>query len=276
MRILMRKHLPLLLGVAAAAWIIGGTIWYKNHFCSTPIAPISQGALTAKVMNPRDGAIYTPICFQSGNSNPIFHNESLLALKQTATFLNDNSDKSLVIKGLYDTKETSETPSVNLGLARAEAVKTALTYLGVSTTIETTTEQRANLIANRQNGQPLCEAVEFALIDNPNARFEALNLYFKKDRYAFKENAELERYFTDLHQFLQKHPSAKLVIAAHRSDTEGGKMSKNRLAYAATFLKKHAFNIQQFTFEDHKSTNPLVTAEVAHMKNQRIEFRVNL
>lgn len=110
--------------------------------------------------------------------------------------------------------------------------------------------------------------------DSANGRFQALNLFFQKNKFTFTENAELQAYFRDLHRFLEHNPTTKLEIAAKHSITEGSKISKKRLTFISNFLKNKNFNRGQFIFEDRKKTTHLVLADAQNLDNQRVEIRI--
>lgn len=275
MSVLRRKILPSIFGIATIGWIIGGTIWFDNQLTqSNSIASSKALTFSRSTAVSKGGTLPNSLCFKLGSSAPVFLNEQLTGLQQTANFLTNNTHQSVLIKGVSDSREKPIDKNINLGFARAEAVKTILTNFGApNNSLDITTEQRNNLTSN--NGQ-VCDAVELKFVEHTNTRFQALNLFFKKDKFRFVENSELQIYFNDLTNFLQKNPTAKLKIAAYRSNTEGGKTSTNRLAFIADFLKNKRMDSRQFIFEDNKKTT-LVTAAVAdaeNLKNQRLEIRI--
>jgi hypothetical protein len=121
----------------------------------------------------------------------------------------------------------------------------------------------------------IVDSVALNLVENPNGHFQALNLFFQKNKFSFAENNELQVYFKDLQSFLQKNPTVKLKIAAFHSNTEGGKISKKRLTFVRDFLKNKNFNRNQFIFENRKTAAPLTTiADAENIKNQRVEMRI--
>lgn len=111
-------------------------------------------------------------------------------------------------------------------------------------------------------------------IENPTRHFQALNLFFKKDKVQFAENRELQAYFTDLDAFLILNPTTQLKITAFHSNTEGSKASKNRLLFIENFLKNKCFNLDQFIFEDKKTPLTSTITDADNLKNQRIEIRL--
>ena len=263
MSILSKKYLPPFLGIATLTWIVGGTFWYNSQFCNEPVPNSTAVAI-------KNTGTHLPFYFPFGESQPVYTGESFLLFKETADFLNDNRDKTLVVKGLSTPKETQNHLSSNLGLARAGAIKTVLLNLGaLPNSIEIKSEQRKNLFFVNQQ---LFDGVEFDMIDNLDGHFQALNLFFQKDKFKFSDNEDLKNYFHALNNYLSFHPNAKLKITAHQDNTEGGIVSKKRLVFIHQYLENHDFLPKQFEFEDVKSAKPL--AEVGHIKNRRLEIRL--
>lgn len=261
MSILSKKYLPHYLGISTLIWIIGGTLWYKSQFCETPVASKNN------VVAVKSTGTHLPFYFPFGEAQPIFMAESFLQFKETADYLNDNRDKTLIIRGLYAPQERADS---NLGLQRAQAIKSALLNLGtLPTSIETKSGQRDSLLfVNRQ----LFDGVEFKVVDNIEGHFQALNLFFKKNKYQFSDNDDLKNYFHALNHYLSFHPNVKLKITAHQDFTEGDSASKKRLAFIKNFLENHDFLPNQIEFEDVKSEIPL--AATGQIKNSRVEIRV--
>ena len=123
-------------------------------------------------------------------------------------------------------------------------------------------------IAVLQNTTPSNDAC----CDSTN--FQALNLFFKKNKFRFAENEELKTYFKDLNAYLQRNPTVRLKIAALHSDTEGGEIAKNRLTFITDFLIRKKINVAQIIFEDKKTPLNATLADADNLKNQRIEIRL--
>ncbi len=263
MSILSKKYLPPLLGIATLTWIVGGTIWFKSQFCDLT----NTDETTVSVSNIGK---HLPFYFPIGAAQPIFTSQSFSVFKKTTNYLNENSNKKLIIKGLYAPKEVPKQAPSKLGLERAEAIKAVLLNLGASSnSIETKSEERKNLFFSNQH---LFDGVEFKIVDYEGGRFQALNLFFQKDKYQFEDNEELKKYFLTLNEYVSLHPNIKLKITAHQDNTEGVWTSKKRMAFMHRFLSNHNFLPKQFEFEDVKNKKPL--AENGHIKNRRVEIRL--
>ncbi|MBL7816173.1 MAG: hypothetical protein JNL70_14235 [Saprospiraceae bacterium] len=262
MSILSKKYLPPLLGVATLAWIVGGTYWFQVHFCDTT-------STTAPLVAAQNTTNHLPFYFPMGDSKPVFMPESFSFFKETADFLNDNRGKKLIVNGLFSSKE-ARTANSRLGLERAESIKKALVDIGtLPKSIETQSTQRNNLFFVNQQ---LFDGVEFKVEETVEGRFQALNLFFKSNKYQFADSDELKGYFNALHHYLSSHPNVRLKITAHHDNTEGGQVSRKRLAFMRQFLKNYDFLPQYFAFEDLKDTQPF--SKTGKLKNRRIEIRL--
>ncbi len=263
MSILQQRYLPPILGTATLTWIVVGTIWFQNQFCdaaSVNNTTVSHSRIEA----------HQPFYFPVGTAQAIFTSKSFSMFKETVDFLDENTHKKLIIKGLYATQEVSNQVPFKLGLERANAIKSVLLNLGAnSNSIETKSEQRNNLFFPNQQ---LVDGVEFKVVDYEGGRFQALNLFFQKDKYQFEDTAELQKYFQALNDYLSLHPNIKLKITAHQDNTEGAWTSKKRMSFMHLFLAKHEFLPKQFEFEDIKNKKPLY--EAGHIKNRRVEIRL--
>ncbi len=261
MSILTKKYLPHFLGISTLIWVVGGTMWYKRQFCDTPVEP------TTHVVAVKSVGTHLPFYFPQGEAQPVFMSESFLQFKETTDYLNDNRGKTLIINGLYAKEERADS---NLGLQRAESIKLALLNLGtLPSSIETKSSLRQNLFfVNRQ----LFDGVEFKVVDNIEGHFQALNLFFKNNKFQFAESDDLKDYFHKLNHYLSFHPTVMLKITAHQDFTEGATVSKKRLAFIKNYLDSRDFLANQLEFEDVKSEIPL--EETGKLKNRRVEIRI--
>lgn len=271
MSVLTRKILPPFFGIATIGWIIGGTIWFDKQSNKHNAEVFSKSPVSYNAIALQSDVLPSNICFNSGSAVPIYYNQNLVDLHNTADFLVKNNKQLLLLTGLSDRDEKASNNSANLGFARAEAVKLTLTNFGApNNSLDIKNEEHAQLIRNNK----VCDAVKMTFVDNTKEHFQALNLCFKPNKFRFAETAELDSYFSDLQSFLQNNPAAKLKIAAFCSNTEGSKMSNNRLHFLTELLKNRRFNLNQFVFENKKaSVNSALGANIEDL-NQRIEIRI--
>jgi hypothetical protein len=255
----MRKLLPFIFGILTIVWLVGGTVWYRKNYCDVPVI-LQPSPPTVSI---REGsqtfAVQTPIVFSFADSRPLFMSESIVTLKKTADEITDNRYKSLVIKGYYSSKEKKLNPSSDLGMKRAEAIKTVLQGLGaIDDDIELQSFRSENL--QFMNNQ-LQDGVEFNIIEDTKKQFEALNFNFPNKKFRFKETRELEAYFKNMKNYMEINPTVVIDITATSSKTEGRKYSERRMDFLKDYLRDNDFNIERCSFIYAKTSakNAIVT-----------------
>jgi OmpA family len=255
----MRKLLPFIFGVLTVIWLVGGTVWYRKNYCDVPV--IAQPS--PPTVSIRDGlqvlTTQTPIVFSFADSRPLFMSESIITLKKTADEITDNRYKSLVIKGYYSSKEKKLNPALDLGLKRAEAIKSVLKELGaIDEDIELQSFRSENL--QFMNNQ-LQDGVEFNIIEDTNKSFEALNFNFPTKKFRFKETRELEAYFKNMKHFMEINPKVIIEITATSNKNEGQSYSERRINFLKDYLKDNELNVERCTFITSKNAakNAIVT-----------------
>jgi outer membrane protein OmpA-like peptidoglycan-associated protein len=275
--VLTRKILPSFFGIATVGWIIGGTIWFDKQLSKNTTNVFSPNFTSSSSIVVQNNVLPRNICFNLGSAVPIYFNDHIIDLHNTADYLVRNNHQSLVLTGLSDNREMA---ADHLGFARAEAVKTTLSSFGApNNSLEIRGEKGTGVIvANNQ----ICDAVKMVFSTASDAHFQGLNLFFKEQKYRFSETLELQTYFNDLQYFLAKNPTAQLKIAAYGSNTdlssgshEERKISEKRLAFMRQYLKEKKFNMSQLNFDKSKANQALIAvADRQNLTNQRIEIRI--
>ena len=261
----MRKLLPYLFGVLTIIWLIGGTVWYRKNYCDAPVVVQPSAPSVSIHQGTQTYSVKTPIIFSFGDARPLFLSESFASLKKTADELSENRYSNLIIKGFYASKEKKITPSVDLGLQRAESIKAVLKTLGAadeSIVVESMRSENLNFINNQ-----LQDGFEFSFVENPNKSFEGLNMYFSHKRFRFRETKELEQYFKNLKSFMKINPDVVIDIKAVASNTEGSKVSDRRIGYLKSYFQENGINVEKCAFQTLKT--PLKSSK----DKQRIEIR---
>ena len=265
----MRKLLPFILGSVTLIWIIGGTLWYKRNYCD--IADIQSSAPTVAIKQGAQTITHTaPFFFPLADVRPVFTSESIPVFKKTVDFLNNNPDKTLIIRGLYSSKEKALKPNTDLGIYRALSIKQVLSGMGAddeAIDVESAKNDNLHFINNQ-----LSDGIEFLFSNNTNVSFQSLNMYFPSKKYQFKESEELSDYFRRLGKYLIINPESTITISAHSSITEGGYCSTRRLDYIKSYLELKKFDLNRFKFQNKRTQSPLTKEK--NIKNQRIEIRM--
>ncbi|MBI5917481.1 MAG: OmpA family protein [Bacteroidetes bacterium] len=125
----MSKLLPHLSGVACFLWVSGWT-WIFSEGKNTAAAASGQPPPISIFIDSVRYDVQHPFAFEFSGATPIVAENLLPAIKSVARNLQKSASVMLTITGIYSPHEYNETPWPNLGLARAEAVKTMLTTSG--------------------------------------------------------------------------------------------------------------------------------------------------
>ena len=89
-------------------------------------------------------------------------NSLVNAINQTVTYLNNNSNRKLVITGLFDIDEQNNSSASDLGMARATAVLEALKAKGVK--VSQMGLASKSVTSNNYSGNRICKGVEFNFV----------------------------------------------------------------------------------------------------------------
>ena len=255
----MRKLLPFIFGVSTLIWLVGGTVWYRKNYCDVPVIALPSPPTVSIREGSQTFAVQTPIVFSFADSRPLFMSESIVTLKKTADEITDNRYKSLVIKGYYSSKEKKLNPALDLGLKRAEAIKSVLKELGaVDEDIELQSFRSENL--QFMNNQ-LQDGVEFNIIEDTKQSFEALNFNFPNKKFRFKETRELEAYFKNMKNYMEINPKVIIEITATANKNEGRSYSERRINFLKDYLKDNELDVARCSFISTKNMakNAIVT-----------------
>ena len=84
------------------------------------------------------------------------------AINQTVSYLSNNSNRKLVITGLYDIDENNNSSASDLGMARATAVLNALKAKGVD--VSQMGLESKSTTSNSFTGNRICKGVEFNFV----------------------------------------------------------------------------------------------------------------
>lgn len=126
----MSKLLPSLSGVACVIWVSGWTWIFSEGkqatFNSSNPAPINI------LLDSVQYLVQHPFAFELAEATPIVSEELHPVLKSVVSHLEKNPELQLQVTGIYGIEENNQTNFPNLGIARAEAVKSMLGTAGAS------------------------------------------------------------------------------------------------------------------------------------------------
>ncbi len=197
----MSKLLPLLAGAACFLWVSGWT-WIlsdgeqtANNSSQSPIN-IYVDSVRYKVQH--------PFAFRYSDATPVVAENLLPVIKSVAKKLDADKKSSLKITGIYSQQEENETSFPNLGIARAEAVKSMLESSGAnSEQIATVGMESANLF---QMDGKLMGTIYFSFSAPESKEMQATDVKGEDE----VDESELEEY-SEAESFYYKYGDYKVV-----------------------------------------------------------------
>ena len=149
------RILPILVGLALLLWMLLGAWWMSTNRAdclgekTVTNTPIEENISTAEERLPDTSPLTTDdafvisdgsfnasapqgIRFGLSNNMPVMSTPTGTALENLATYLSGNADRQLTLVGKYRADEENTTNFLNLGLARAGAVKERLVTMGAA------------------------------------------------------------------------------------------------------------------------------------------------
>lgn len=220
------------------------------------------------------------------------------ALGKVGQYLKDNPDKQLTITGSYTNDERNNSWYDNLGIARAENIKSAI--LSGTTgldrnSIDTKGKLDNNLVFenNKTNGNITTvfskadRASQTAALTKRTtevaSRLKAApkNFYFDSGSSVIELDTEMRNYFRDLKFYLDRTSNGKVTLTGH-TDTDGeaagnmeiGRKRANRIK---TYMQQNGIKVSQIQTDSKGETSPIATNDTdeGKAKNRRVEIRVN-
>jgi outer membrane protein OmpA-like peptidoglycan-associated protein len=251
----MSKLLPALLGIACIFWI---STWIYQltkqegiHLPQTAAIPyslsISHHNFSAETSD--------LLSFSISEEQPQLTDSSSLFLQKLTAYLTENPGEKLILTGVYTPEEKNRTVSQNLGIARAEAVKSILVqkgapagniltrYLqsnslpkangkilnGVFFSFEDATAvSEPNLVKTGQSAQP-----EQEVFEPENGRI----FLFSNGEASLKESHRTN--LRELRHYLRANPSLKIVITGYSEPEEEFKTNFNLAEMRARAIRRY-------------------------------------
>lgn len=236
----MRPMTPALV-LMSILWILGGSYFLSTRFC--PATAAAAGAATSN-LSVIDGDFKATTTgnfgFQkSAAAISITPNAKEEVFKKTGTYLKSNPGKMLALTGYYGSSEVNKTDYGNLGIARAEAVKTVLVEQGASLDQITT--------AGMEKPKPgfidkkLYNSVDFEFTNSGGATSgagtgttlnfdESKTVYFETDQVGFpNDDPKLMEIISYLESYLTTNPDAIVTVNGY-TDNQGSSEEKMKIA----------------------------------------------
>lgn len=206
-------------------------------------------------------------------------------INETSEYLIANQDRSVTIVGVYDESESNASILPDLGLARADAIKSLLEELGVESAninTESTTVEGEGFMADT-----LCHGAEFrfgeaggdddrigAIGDRLSA--EPVRLYFDTDAKEPNLDAQNRQDLADIIFYLDKVSSSRIEVSGHTDNIGKGneRLSRKRAEYTAEYLaSKGGISAARMDSKGYGDSRPIADngSEDGRSQNRRVE-----
>ncbi len=294
-----KKYLPWLI-IGIILWFILAFFVCKKCFFGTvaAAAPVTKAA-AAYVWPIKDGNNFSASCNHdfdfdrnSLNHKPLQGNMSS-CMRETADYLKSNQDRELTITGKYSDQESYSGVLSNLGLARANNVKSymlglgvAASQLGIASRVIPDGRIKNNLVdkgvefgfaAASGNVDSRLATIKGRLIDAP----PAVTLRFNTGDDQMNLSATQRQDFADIIYYLDNVAGSSLTIGGH-TDNVGNpqsnqSLSASRAETVKAYLGNNGINDAKMTTQGFGQSQPLnanaTPAEKAD--NRRVEVVLN-
>ncbi len=304
-----RTVMIILLLIALLCWLFFG-VWYhkkEGQCCNdavkkAPVAAATKAAPAAKAAKAtmaawlvKDGTglnLSSPawVKFKRNSFNHLNHEKPVVnTLDQTAAYLKKNPKRSLTITGMYENSETNKSGFEDLGLARANNIKSELIAKGVSGTQFALASKLVSSKGWSAKKDTLLQGVGFSfgdLVDNKSRLADIkkrlfgkpLTLYFATGKDNINLTSKQRKDFSDMIYYLDNVPKSSLEISGH-TDNVGGrannvKLSKERAQFAQGYLKSNGISNARMSSVGHGPDKPIAknTTAEGKAKNRRVEI----
>ncbi len=232
----MKPIVPIL-GVLSALWLILGTWWVSSIVCGS-----GSEAGFSVVDDQFKASSEDMFTFALSSDKATYTKNTETAFKEIATYLNDHPERQLQLTGVFDSRETNNTAYDNLGIARAETIKSVLIQQGANgDAIQTRAAESNNLYFDKD--KKLMGGVNFLFakandnstssnneLTNPDAKVETptqtpalsldepLMLHITNSRFNLDEFDGVQDYLANLKNNVRENPNAKVVVTGYNDD----------------------------------------------------------
>lgn len=250
--------------VLLVLWMTGSTWWHLchiKHLCpdssgQAPAAlPASPPAFTPPALTISDGqrlSLSSAGNFSFAVSGADINTGPLRPLLDSLVgYLKAAPGKTLELTGSYGSQEQNATSYGNLGIARAESLKTLLVQLGIAPDRLTTRGQLDENPAITPAGDSLYGGIGFAFSGKKAAVTEEalakaetyesvlkpIDLYCQAGSQNYIRTAQTARFIQEATAYLKQHKSKKLLLTGHTDDTGSEALNVRLSRFRATAVK---------------------------------------
>lgn len=290
-----KKYLPLLI-IGLILWLLFGLFFCKTCWFgkATAAAPAVKEAISGWMI--KDGSRFNSTCdtgfdFNRSGLNRLTNSSARFSdcMTETVSYLNNNPNRALTITGKYSNAENYSGIFSNLGLARANDVKSYLMGLGIAAT-QLNTASRIVPDGSITNNI-LNEGVDFgfgAVTNDMATRLAdikarlidtapAITIRFNTGSDAVNLTGQQQQDFADIVYYLDNVSSSNVEIGGH-TDNVGGvpvnvSLSQDRADGIKSYLVTNGINGSRMSTQGYGPNNPLNTNSTAQERalNRRVE-----
>lgn len=212
-------------------------------------------------------------------------------LDKTSSYLNENTDRSINVTGLYGSEENNNSILPTLGLARANQLKQLLVERGVDSKRILTGDLLTE--TNVAEGDTLFRGINFAFSNYELAEEtripriqneivgQPLAIYFPSGQNQVNLDAKQRELFSDIIYYLDNVSESKLSITGYTDNTgniEGNtRLSRKRAEFVLEYLSANGINLSRMNSIGKGPENPVATNETREGRalNRRVEVVLN-
>lgn len=290
-----KKYLPWLI-IGLILWILFGLLFCKTCWMGKAAAAVPAVKEAVSGWMIKDGARFNSTCdtgfdFNRSSLNRINNSSTRFGgcMNETVSYLNNNPNRALTITGKYSNAESYNGIFSNLGLARANDVKSYMMGLGVAATQLNTASR---IIPDGSIGNNILnEGVDFgfgAVTNDMATRLAdiksrlidtapAVTIRFNTGSDNVNLTAQQQQDFADIVYYLDNVSSSNVEIGGH-TDNVGGittnvTLSQDRADGIKNYLVTNGISGSRMSTQGYGPNNPLNSNSTAQEKalNRRVE-----
>ncbi len=283
-------------------WMAGSTWWHVckiKQICDAPLITHAEESSSSGIAITPLHIMDGPALMLTSPGNFTFNKSAAEAdlsgvqseIDSLANYLISNPGRRLNIKGYYASTETNTTSWPDLGIARAENIKSYLAGKGIDPDRLTTSSELTDGLTihnNRVSGAIDFEFPEQAEVNEnslANAQkfsniFKPLDLYFPSGSSDYIKTADNEQFLEEARKFLKENKDKKLLLTGHTDNTgtaDGNQqLSKERAEEVKSIFVASGITADQLITDAKGQSSPKATnaTEAGKAANRRVTIIV--
>ncbi len=228
--------------------------------------------------------------FKAGSAEPIVGAAMNTGLDSLAMHLaTAKPTHTTTLTGYYNAEEKNDTKFENLGIARAEAVKSILVQKGVPAGNIFTSGALNSAGKYTMSADTLYGGVDFGvqLLDTgkmvelkEDVLIQPRTVYFETGKNSIIITDELNNYLLNAEKYLATHTDKKLLLTGHTDNVgdpaKNAELSKERAGFVKAQLEKRSIAAAQIETEGKGDAVPIAdnATEEGRAQNRRVEIKI--